>query len=98
MLILYSHSSIMRHTSANQKRYRQREKDRNPDYTTNERARVKKYYVPTSQLTVAEADERRSKARESMRRQRRRKAAAAEKPATPTVAPPSVTVSPLLND
>lgn len=89
----------MRHTAANSKRYREREKERNPDYMTKERARVKKYYVPTCELTPAEAEERRRKARESMRRQRRRKAEVAKEvtTSTPPVATPEIPVSPLID-
>lgn len=61
-----------RNSAANQKRYRERKKMTDPNYMQAERERVRRYYVPTSQLSARAAKERARKGRESMRRQRER--------------------------
>ena len=74
----------------NQRRYRQQNKETDTNYLQREMQRVAKYYVPTSQLSVADAEERLRKRRESMRRQRRKKLAVPLPAAVPPPATPPV--------
>ena len=89
----------MRHSAENQHRYRQQKKETDVNHLQREMQWVAKYCVPTSQLSAADVEERRSNRRESMRRQRRKKLAvplpaAGPPPATPPEpATPPITVS-----
>ena len=49
----------MRHSAENQRRYKQHKKETDANYLQREMQRVAKYYVPTSQLSSADAEERR---------------------------------------
>ena len=65
-------------------------KETDADYLQREMQWVARYYVPTSQLSSADAEERRGKRRENMRRQRKKKLAVP----LPAAVPPPATLPP----
>ena len=62
----------------NQRKFREKKKENDQTWLEKEAKRVKKYYVPISQMTEPEKAARRKKVREAMRKSRAKKKIASE--------------------